>query len=120
MNLPLSLYGLTSERLVESLYLPEKRYGGQILAWLGKGAITFDEMTDLPLDERKRLSDLVGSPISSETTVREEDESGTIKLGITLHDGKMIEAVLSSTVKDGTACLCPGGMCDGVHFCKTG
>ena len=60
MNLPLSLYGLNSERLVESLSLPEKRYGGQILAWLGKGATTFDEMTDLPLDERKRLSDLVG------------------------------------------------------------
>ena len=106
MNLPLSLYGLTSERLVESLSLPEKRYGGQILAWLGKGAITFDEMTDLPLDERKRLSDLVGSPISSETTVREEDESGTIKLGITLHDGKMIEAVLLVDRKGRhTACL---------------
>ena len=122
MNLPLSLYGLTSERLVESLSLPEKRYGGQILGWLGKGATTFDEMTDLPLDERKRLSDLVGSPISSETTVREEDESGTIKLGITLHDGKMIEAVLLVDRKGRhTACLSVQvGCAMGCTFCKTG
>jgi 23S rRNA (adenine2503-C2)-methyltransferase len=122
MNLPLSLYGLSSDRLVESLSLPEKRYGGQIVNWLSKKAVTFDEMTDLPLDERKRLSDLIGSPISSRTTARKEDDNGTIKLGITLHDGRMIESVLLVDRKGRhTACLSVQvGCAMGCAFCKTG
>ncbi|NLZ77743.1 MAG: 23S rRNA (adenine(2503)-C(2))-methyltransferase RlmN [Spirochaetales bacterium] len=122
MNLPRSLYGLTSERLVESLDLPEKRHGGQIINWLGKGATTFDEMTDLPLDERRRLADLVGAPVSSKATAREEDGSGTIKLGITLHDGRMVEAVLLVDRKGRhTACLSVQvGCAMGCTFCKTG
>lgn len=122
MNLPLSLYGLTPKRLIETLSLPEKRYGVQIINWLSKGATTFDEMTDLPLDERTRLTELIKKPISSEITDRAEDESGTIKLGITLHDKKVIEAVLLVDRKGRhTACLSVQvGCAMGCSFCKTG
>ncbi|MFA5698992.1 MAG: 23S rRNA (adenine(2503)-C(2))-methyltransferase RlmN [Sphaerochaeta sp.] len=122
MNIPHSLYGLSTEQLVQSLSLAEKRLAVQIINWLSKGAASFDEMTDLSLSERERLANLMDSPISSRVTSQEKDEAGTIKLGITLFDGRIIEAVLLVDKKKRyTACLSVQvGCAMGCTFCKTG
>ena len=93
----------------------------QIYKWICSGAGTFDEMSNLPASMRKELSDkysLFAGVVSSEL----RDPDGTAKLGITLEDGLVIEAVI---LRDGksrkTACLSTQAGCQaGCVFCKTG
>lgn len=121
-QLPLSLYGLEDQTIAEILSLSKSFYAKQIFNWLAKGVYTFDQMTDLPKAERERLSSLMKSACSSTIHTSDTDESGATKMGIRLHDGKVVECVLLVDKKGRhTACLSSQvGCAQGCTFCKTG
>ena len=93
----------------------------QIYKWICSGANSFEEMTNLPLAMRKELEEKYA--ICAGEVIRNlRDSDGTIKLGIKLPDGAVIEAVM---LRDGegrkTACLSTQAGCPlGCIFCKTG
>jgi 23S rRNA (adenine2503-C2)-methyltransferase len=115
------LSGCLFEELPEILS-PLPRYRSkQVFAWISRGVLSFDEMTDLPLELRRGLQERF-LLYSSEVSSRLEDPDGTQKLQILLQDGCRIEAVL---LCDGdnrkTACLSTQAGCPaGCVFCKTG
>ncbi|MDR1278696.1 MAG: 23S rRNA (adenine(2503)-C(2))-methyltransferase RlmN [Treponema sp.] len=105
----------------------------QIFKWIAGGALSFDQMTNLPLNLREELARrfLVYSGVMS---ARLDAPDGTVKIQIRLRDGAKIEAVLLSeeTKNDSpeqaeprtrryTACLSTQAGCPaGCVFCKTG
>ena len=105
-HLPLSLYGLEAETIAEILSLTKNFQAKQIFNWLVKGVYTFEAMTDLPKAERERLSSLMSSACSSVFT-SETDESGATKMGIRLHDSKVVECVLLVDKRVGTPPVFP-------------
>jgi 23S rRNA (adenine2503-C2)-methyltransferase len=128
-----ALCGLSPEALTRLLYpLPAFR-ARQIFKWIAGGALSFDQMTNLPLNLREELARrfLVYSGVMS---ARLDAPDGTVKIQIRLRDGAKIEAVLLSeeTKNDSpeqaeprtrryTACLSTQAGCPaGCVFCKTG
>lgn len=107
--------------LLAALDVNEKFRGKQIFKWIGKGAETFDEMTNLSLLLRTKLSENAEIRSSKiENTLRDPD--GTIKLQIKLSDGNIVETVLL-TDREGrkTACVsCQAGCAMKCAFCMTG
>ncbi len=93
----------------------------QIWKWVAHGADGFDEMTDLPLALRQKLTDAV--PFSSLTLEREARSSdGTIKALLRTADGRPLEAVLMR-YRDGRQSLClssQSGCPLTCTFCATG
>jgi len=93
----------------------------QIHEWICRGALTFDEMSSLPAHMRKELNEkftLLSGEVSSEL----RDRDGTVKLGIKLEDGAVLESVILNDGKNRkTACLSTQAGCPiGCVFCKTG
>jgi 23S rRNA (adenine2503-C2)-methyltransferase len=93
----------------------------QIYKWLISGIESFDEMSDLPFAIRKELSEkyrLYAGVVTSTL----QDTDGTLKLGISMTDGAIIEAVVLKDSNDRkTACLSTQAGCPaGCVFCKTG
>src|SRR5574344_2522749 len=117
----LSLAGLLPEEICTQLSLSPSFRGKQIYQWIGKGAVSFDEMTNLDKPLREFLSEHA-QIYSSKVTESLHDPDGTIKLQITLSDGRAIETVLL-TDKEGrkTACVsCQAGCAMKCAFCQTG
>ena len=116
-----ALAGLTSGELREILRAYPPFRAVQIYEWICSGAGTFDEMSNLPVVLRRELAEnyrLFSGGICSEL----EDPDGTVKMGINLEDGAVIEAVI---LRDGegrkTACVSTQAGCPaGCVFCKTG
>jgi 23S rRNA (adenine2503-C2)-methyltransferase len=108
------------EELLVSLGFPAYR-GRQVFSWLhGKLAVSFDAMTDLPLQLRQDLS-----RISSITVPQVLEESpsgdGATKFLLGLADGLAIETVLIPGEDRVTACLSTQVGCPlGCLFCMTG
>ena len=89
----ISISGLNCDDLVEALDLKQKYRAKQIFKWIASGAKSFEEMTNLPEQMRKELSEkavLRSSKISQKLV----DPDGTVKLQLTLFDGSCIETVL--------------------------
>lgn len=109
------------EEITESLSLKQAFRGKQIFQWIGKGAESFDEMTNLSKDLRDNLSEkaLLRSTLVSKIL---EDSDGTIKLQITLSDGLAVETVLLTDRESRkTACVsCQVGCAMNCAFCQTG
>jgi len=85
------------------------------------GAGSFEEMNNLPVSLRKDLAvhyQLLSGTVSSELL----DKDSTVKLGITMDDGAIIESVILSDEEGRkTACLSTQAGCPvGCVFCKTG
>jgi len=101
----------------------EPRYrADQIAAWVFPRAVTsFDAMTDLSLDLRRRLSEetrITGSTIAR--TERSEID-GTEKLLLEYDDGTLVESVLLRDRERTTACVSTQVGCRlGCSFCATG
>lgn len=117
-----SLFAKTPAQIADILGLEKKFQGKQVYCWLVKGAQSFDEMTNLSLPLRSKLSSKHPSPFSSKVVSSQTDASGAAKLAIQLHDGGIIECVLL-TDKEGdlTACLSSQvGCAMGCRFCRTG
>lgn len=115
------LPGLLPDEITESLNLQQKFRGLQIFKWIGSGTTSFDQMTNLSKDVRQMLSERAVLR-SSKVTQTLKDPDGTIKLQITLSDGRAVETVLL-TDKEGrkTACVsCQAGCAMKCAFCQTG
>lgn len=115
------LLGLLPDEITESLNLQQKFRGLQIFKWIGSGITSFDQMTNLSKDVRQMLSEKAVLR-SSKVTQTLKDPDGTIKLQITLSDGRAVETVLL-TDKEGrkTACVsCQAGCAMKCAFCQTG
>ncbi len=93
----------------------------QTYEWLWKNNVrSFEEMTNLSHDLRKKLSeDFTFNAIQVDATQYSED--GTIKSRFRTHDGHLIEGVLIPTEKRFTACVSSQIGCSlTCAFCATG
>lgn len=117
----IALAGLNAKEITESLGLKQTFRGKQIFQWIGKGAESFDEMTNLSVAMRNELKEKAVLRSSSVTQVL-KDSDGTVKLQITLKDGLAVETVLLTDREDRkTACVsCQVGCAMNCAFCQTG
>lgn len=115
------LTGLLPEEICEKLELSQSFRAKQIFKWVGNGAKSFDQMTNLSLDLRNELSKKAILRSSNIENIF-KDPDGTIKLQIHLFDDNIVETVLL-TDKEGrkTACVsCQAGCAMRCAFCMTG
>lgn len=115
------LTGLLPEEIFDNLELSQSFRAKQIFKWVGNGAKTFDQMTNLSLDLRNELKKKAVLRSSKVESVL-KDPDGTIKLQIHLYDDNIVETVLL-TDKEGrkTACVsCQAGCAMKCVFCMTG
>ena len=94
--------------------------GTQVYEWLWqKGAHHFEDMTNLSKDTRQMLDENFSiNHIEVDSMQRSSD--GTIKNGIRLHDGMIVESVLIPTAKRSTACVSSQVGCSlDCKFCAT-
>jgi len=116
----LSLGDAKISALVRELGWPDYRTG-QILRWLyQRRARSIDQMTDLAVRDRQRLSSIASIVRSTAYTIL-SSQDGTRKLLLTLEDGKTIETVLIPDEDRLTLCVSTqvGCMLD-CGFCLTG
>jgi len=113
---------MAAEELAAACSLAPAYRARQVRRWLDRGAASFDEMTDLPAGERRRLSALFPNVRLSEATAALSDPDGSLKLQIRLADGAAVECVLLEDIEGRkTACLSSQVGCPmGCAFCKTG
>lgn len=117
----ITLSGMFPQEICQALGLKQGFRGRQIFQWISKGTDDFNLMTNLDRQTRELLSEK-SQVYSSRVSKVLKDPDGTIKLQITLHDGRAIETVLL-TDREGrkTACVsCQAGCAMGCAFCKTG
>ena len=94
--------------------------GDQVYQWLwSKGAHTFNQMTNLSILTRDHLqAHFVINHIKVDSIQRSKD--GTIKNGVKLHDGLVVESVLIPTGTRTTACVSSQVGCSlDCSFCAT-
>ena len=93
----------------------------QIWQWLWqKGATSFDEMTNLSVATRQSLAGLFSLPAGTPVH-RQESGDGTVKLGMALPDGALVECVLIPGRDKATACVSSQAGCKlRCSFCATG
>ncbi|MFB9119617.1 23S rRNA (adenine(2503)-C(2))-methyltransferase RlmN [Bergeyella porcorum] len=92
----------------------------QVYDWLwSKNLHSIDEMTNLSKPLRDRiLRDFIINPVSVDVLQKSTD--GTIKNGVKLHDGLMVESVLIPTETRTTACVSSQVGCSlNCEFCAT-
>lgn len=93
----------------------------QVWSWTARGAASYDEMTDLPAAVRGELTERV--PFSTLEVERESrSQDGTLKVLLSTHDNRKIEAVLMR-YKDGRGSVCLSsqvGCALTCTFCATG
>lgn len=121
MNNKIFLTGLLPEEISAQLKLDQTFRGKQIFEWIGKGVLSFDEMTNLTQNLRNELSQKAQLRCTSVSKVL-KDRDGTIKLQIQLEDNLAVETVLL-TDREGrkTACVsCQVGCAMNCAFCQTG
>ena len=93
----------------------------QVYEWLwSKSARGFDEMSNLSLGLREKLSDsFVIRPVKISDSQKSSDR--TIKNAFQLHDGHIVEGVLIPTTNRMTACISSQAGCSlSCRFCATG
>ena len=92
----------------------------QIFRWLYRGAVSFEEMTDLSKALRQRLEEtaLLTPPKVARKQVSQQD--GTIKYLWELADGNCVESVLMRYQHGNTVCIsCQVGCRMGCAFCAS-
>jgi len=94
--------------------------GNQVFEWLwSKSLFTFEDMTNISKQTREMLeANFVINHIKVDSMQKSKD--GTIKNGIKLHDGFVVESVLIPTEKRTTACVSSQVGCSlDCKFCAT-
>ena len=94
--------------------------GNQVFEWLwSKSLHTFEAMTNISIETRQMLEEnFIINHIEVDSMQRSKD--GTIKNGIRLHDGFIVESVLIPTEKRTTACVSSQVGCSlDCRFCAT-
>jgi 23S rRNA (adenine2503-C2)-methyltransferase len=115
------LSGLLPQEIENIFSLSPAFRAKQIYQWISKGAVSFDEMTNLNKELRETLKQKA-QLYSSKVSQVLKDPDGTIKLQITLNDGLAIETVLLTDKENRkTACVsCQAGCAMNCAFCQTG
>lgn len=93
----------------------------QVYEWIWtKSARSFNEMTNLSKALRSRLDEqFVFHPVTENVVQKSKD--GTVKLGMQLHDGRLIEGVMIPDDERNTACVSSQVGCSlSCSFCATG
>ncbi len=95
--------------------------GRQVFKWLTKPEVEdFSQMTDLPKALRKRLSELASVSLP-QLVSKKLSTDGTVKLGVRLEDGEVVECVLIPERDHYTLCVSSQvGCAMGCRFCLTG
>jgi 23S rRNA (adenine2503-C2)-methyltransferase len=104
--------------LLESEGQPKFR-AGQIFKWLGAGASSFDEMTNLPKDLREKLKEtcILARPV---LLTKQVSGDGTVKFLWELSDGNAIESVVMVYKHGNTVCISTQVGCrQGCAFCAS-
>ncbi len=119
MTLLPALTEFTAEELATRLSLPVFR-GRQMLAWVGRGADSFADMTDLPLELRQTLPARL-RVLSSRISEAIRSADGTKKLLVSMEDESLVECVIIPEGKRLTLCIssqvgCPAAC----SFCASG
>ena len=115
-----SILALIPEEIFIECELEKEFQAKQIFAWLSKGVSSFEEMTNLSLPLREKLKNAYSIFTSKVQNILKD--SASIKFGIELQDGTLIEAVLlKDKTERFTACLSSQVGCPlACKFCKTG
>ena len=94
---------------------------GQVYDWLWKKSChSFDEMTSLSRDTRKKLQENFTFHTAAVET-RQVSTDGTVKTGFRLHDNLLVEGVLIPAGDRATVCISSQVGCAlGCRFCATG
>ena len=92
----------------------------QIYEWLWKkNAHSFEDMTNLSKSLRVELEEFFSIP-NARVDLLQRSQDGTIKNGVKLHDGLMVESVLIPTETRTTACVSSQVGCSlNCEFCAT-
>lgn len=115
------LAGLLPEEITQFFSLQQKFQGTQIFEWVSKGVTSFEQMTNVSKSIRSKLNETAVLR-SSAVAKNLQDDDGTVKLQIKLHDGNYVETVLLLD-RNGrkTACVSSQAGCPlACAFCKTG
>lgn len=93
----------------------------QVHEWLWKkSARSFDEMTNLSKELRNKLSERF-KLVAVEENIVQKSSDGTVKLGMRLHDNRLIEGVMIPEEDRSTACVSSQVGCSlSCTFCATG
>jgi 23S rRNA (adenine2503-C2)-methyltransferase len=104
----------------EKLQEPKFR-AKQVYEWLwAKSARSFNEMTNLSKELRTKLSEQFAFQPVTENIVQ-KSKDGTVKLGMKLHDNRVIEGVMIPEEDRSTACVSSQVGCSlSCSFCATG
>ena len=93
---------------------------GQIFSWIGKGAASFEEMTNLSKPLRARLNEIFYFETMKEVQWAESKLDPTRKFLFTLRDGEHVESVLLSYEYGWSVCLSTQAGCKmGCKFCAS-
>jgi 23S rRNA (adenine2503-C2)-methyltransferase len=117
-----SLIGMDLDELTAAVVAAGGKpfHGKQLAQWLyAKRELSFEDMTNLSKELRAKLAERL--MLTSRVIAREDSGEGTVKLGIRLHDGLVIEAVLMREDDRITACISTQAGCAmGCRFCASG
>ncbi len=92
----------------------------QVFQWISRGALSFDEMTDLPKDLRSRLFEAYRFESASVELVQ-QSKDGTRKYLLKMTDGNFVEAVFMKYEYGNTLCISTQIGCNmGCVFCASG
>ena len=115
-----SLHYTELEEVLKGLGLPAFR-AKQVYEWLhGKLAGSYDEMTNLPKDLRKKLSEAYPLTTLTEVDALHSTEDGTVKYLFRLKDDRVIESVLMKYHHGNSVCISSQVGCRmGCKFCAS-
>ena len=103
----------------KDLGLPGYR-AGQVFRWLGRGAASFEEMSDLSKDLRQRLDGLFAIPSLTMLRRQVSAKDGTEKFLWQLPDGESVETVFMRYKHGNTVCISSQVGCRmGCAFCAS-
>ena len=92
----------------------------QVFTWLHRGAVSFDEMTNLPKRLRERLAEQCSLTVPRAARRQVSAQDGTIKYLWELRDGNCVESVLMRYHHGNTVCISSQVGCRmGCAFCAS-
>ncbi|MEG0919518.1 MAG: 23S rRNA (adenine(2503)-C(2))-methyltransferase RlmN [Anaerovoracaceae bacterium] len=117
-----NLKGLTIEELQEFfLEIGEKKFRAkQVYEWIYKGALSFDEMTNISKDLRDKLNEKAYISTLDIEVVQQSKTDGTRKYLFNLGDGNAIESVFMKYKYGNSLCVSGQAGCRmGCKFCAS-
>lgn len=103
----------------KELGLPGYR-AGQVFQWLGRGASSFGEMTDLSKELRAKLDEIYEIPVLTVLKKQVSAQDGTMKFLWRLPDGESVETVLMRYRHGNSVCISSQVGCRmGCSFCAS-